>query len=895
MKKRFGSIVLVAMLILSLIPTAAAANYTTDYNSFSTPSSSDYAYWSGSQVVRNSGTTVSEVKWMQAALNYCIANKGLNASYLDVDGSFGPASQSTTRAFQSKYGLSVDGSFGPATIAKMKEVLTPPKPKSVSVSNGWYTLTPKCASGYRLDVNGGTNGDGVNIQIWEANQTNAQKFYVRSIGGGYYTISTYHDGMVLDVNKGYTSNGTNVHQWHATSNNEAQQWTFQDAGNGYVWIVPRVSGSMHLDVNNADSYNGVNVQIWGANDTDAQKWKLTSTSAPAAPQPDTSQGADTSTDTPKEDHTTDYGRFSTPGSSDYAYWDGSEVVRNSGTSTSEVKWMQAALNYCIANKGLNASYLDVDGSFGPASQAATKAFQRKYGLSADGSFGPDTIRKMKEVLGLVAPQKDPEPPVEPSHEDVQPSASFPLIWPLADGAGKAGDPAGKWRGDRLHVGTDIPANQGVAILAVADGTVKAVSHSDARGYYVTIAHGEYTCVYQHMASPAVVSQGASVRQGQTVGYVGSTGVSSGPHLHFEIALTSTLSMKADITNCLYKDVNTYYLNPTYYSVNKGNKAGSYYELLLTQAPTKVSSNQNVEEAPAKTYNADYASFPAPGYADYAYWTGSKSVRASKTTSQEVQWMQAALNYCIQNKGLNASGLDVDGSFGPASQAATHAFQSANGLNADGSFGPATIAKMKSVLGLPADPVPTRPSNSGNGIPYNAGVPVSPPHTNSAGSRSADAYNQVIDQFDVGKNSRYTPYKLNDGDTYCNIFAWDVSIAMNAEIAHWVTWSDGKTPRDNNTGNHELDANETFDWLANYGGDYGWYPVSAKEAQSRANSGYPTVGIKQAGTGHVVVVRPETGTYAFSNQGPVIAQAGSTNYNYGYIRGNYKNYTFYTHD
>lgn len=128
MKKRLLSLLLTVATVLSLIsvmsPSASAADPVTNYSNYSTPSnSSDYAYWSGSRVVRASGTTTSEVKWMQAAINYCIKYGGLQASYLAVDGSFGPASQAATKTFQSRYGLTADGSFGPKTIQKMKSVL----------------------------------------------------------------------------------------------------------------------------------------------------------------------------------------------------------------------------------------------------------------------------------------------------------------------------------------------------------------------------------------------------------------------------------------------------------------------------------------------------------------------------------------------------------------------------------------------------------------------------------------------------------------------------------------------------------------------------------------------------------------------------------------------------
>ena len=96
---------------------------------------------------------------------------------------------------------------------------------------------------------------------------------------------------------------------------------------------------------------------------------------------------------------TNYSKYNQPETKgDYAYYKSGKVVKSGSTSVSEVKWMQAALNYCIKNEGLNTSYISVDGSFGPASQKATVAFQKAAGLSADGSFGPSTIKKMIDVL-----------------------------------------------------------------------------------------------------------------------------------------------------------------------------------------------------------------------------------------------------------------------------------------------------------------------------------------------------------------------------------------------------------------------------------------------------------------------------------------------------------------
>ena len=85
-----------------------------------------------------------------------------------------------------------------------------------------------------------------------------------------------------------------------------------------------------------------------------------------------------------------------------------------------------------------------------------------------------------------------------------------------------------------HNGVDFGAAAGTAILATKSGTVTTASYSAAWGYYVVINHGDgYSSLYAHQPSCSV-SVGDYVTQGQTIGYVGSTGWSTGPHLHFTI-------------------------------------------------------------------------------------------------------------------------------------------------------------------------------------------------------------------------------------------------------------------------------------------------------------------------------------------------------------------------
>lgn len=87
-----------------------------------------------------------------------------------------------------------------------------------------------------------------------------------------------------------------------------------------------------------------------------------------------------------------------------------------------------------------------------------------------------------------------------------------------------------------HTGTDIPAASGTKIYSAQGGVVTTVgkNKNHSYGYYVIISHGNgISTLYAHMKSVAPVKEGETVKKGQVIGYVGSTGRSTGPHLHFE--------------------------------------------------------------------------------------------------------------------------------------------------------------------------------------------------------------------------------------------------------------------------------------------------------------------------------------------------------------------------
>lgn len=117
-----------------------------------------------------------------------------------------------------------------------------------------------------------------------------------------------------------------------------------------------------------------------------------------------------------------------------------------------------------------------------------------------------------------------------------------LQWPLPEaftitsGFGERIDPISGEHNS--HTGTDIAAPEGTPILAAADGTVTIANGTDpwgsGYGYYIKINHGNgFETLYAH-CSAICVTPGQTVRQGEIIGHVGSTGNSTGNHLHFEV-------------------------------------------------------------------------------------------------------------------------------------------------------------------------------------------------------------------------------------------------------------------------------------------------------------------------------------------------------------------------
>jgi murein DD-endopeptidase MepM/ murein hydrolase activator NlpD len=170
----------------------------------------------------------------------------------------------------------------------------------------------------------------------------------------------------------------------------------------------------------------------------------------------------------------------------------------------------AELQFLLAWHGFPSGA--IDGGLGSHTSAALRRFQRWARGRADGVAGPATVSALS-----TAPRRSPL------------AMAVPIRARMTDGFGP--------RGNHFHPGLDFPASTGTPVFAARSGRVTwAGWRSGGYGNLVSIAHGTgERSMYAHLSSIAV-TRGRRVVGGTLVGRVGSTGLSTGPHLHFELRL-----------------------------------------------------------------------------------------------------------------------------------------------------------------------------------------------------------------------------------------------------------------------------------------------------------------------------------------------------------------------
>ncbi len=176
------------------------------------------------------------------------------------------------------------------------------------------------------------------------------------------------------------------------------------------------------------------------------------------------------------------------------------------------------------------------------------------------------------------------------------------------------------------------------------------------------------------------------------------------------------------------------------------------------------------------------------------------------------------------------------------------------------------------------------TNTNYSIPKQQYLEIAPRKTNASDYRSADAYNEVLEDLDVENHARY---RRTDNATWCNIYVWDATKAMGCEIPHYYNKHTGEPMTraeaiKAGTGTYnEMSANRMTSWLGKYGADYGWVECDAATAVAMANQGYPTVAAATT-TGHVAMVAPQKS----GDKGVMISQAGASNFEHGSLESGF---------
>jgi Peptidase family M23/Putative peptidoglycan binding domain len=171
-------------------------------------------------------------------------------------------------------------------------------------------------------------------------------------------------------------------------------------------------------------------------------------------------------------------------------------------------WDVAALQFRLAWHGFPSGFLD--GRFGARVNAALLGYQSWRGIGADGVAGPLTVRTLLE------------PP---------PRSRLRFAWPIRVPVGDRFGP----RGNRFHTGIDLPAGWNTPALAARRGRVVFAGWSTGgHGRLVIVYHGYGMSSYYAHLRYVHAGVGQRVARGTRVGLVGSSGTSTGPHLHFEL-------------------------------------------------------------------------------------------------------------------------------------------------------------------------------------------------------------------------------------------------------------------------------------------------------------------------------------------------------------------------
>ena len=140
------------------------------------------------------------------------------------------------------------------------------------LEDGIYTIKSKINEKYVVDVCNGSKENEANIQLYESNETDAQKFNIKYIKDGYYEIKSVKSNKMIDVANGGKKEGTNIWQYESNGT-DAQKWIIKKNADNTYSIISKLN-NLYIDVKEGVAKNEQNIQLFTKNGTDAQKFIL---------------------------------------------------------------------------------------------------------------------------------------------------------------------------------------------------------------------------------------------------------------------------------------------------------------------------------------------------------------------------------------------------------------------------------------------------------------------------------------------------------------------------------------------------------------------------------------------------------------------------------------------
>jgi len=141
---------------------------------------------------------------------------------------------------------------------------------SQSLPDGVYRIVSACNNDYVIDLSASKIANGNNIQLWDNNGTDAQKWKVTHEGDAIVIRSAIDQDYVIDLYNSKTTNGQNINLWKYNGSN-AQRW-IPEYRKGYFILRSKINQTFTIDLNNSMTQRGTNIQCWEYNGTNAQLW-----------------------------------------------------------------------------------------------------------------------------------------------------------------------------------------------------------------------------------------------------------------------------------------------------------------------------------------------------------------------------------------------------------------------------------------------------------------------------------------------------------------------------------------------------------------------------------------------------------------------------------------------